>query len=175
MKKEQKSEIVEALGNTIAQRKNFYITDISTLTVAQTNDLRRLCFQKGINMQVVKNTLIAKALEQANIETESFKPVLKGPSAIMFAESYTAPAKLIKEFRSNHTKPVLKAAFIEASLYVGDHMIDTLMSLKSKEELIADVIALLQSPMKSVIGGLQSSAGNKIAGIVKTLSEKESK
>ena len=175
MKKEQKTEIVEALGNTIAAKKNFYITDISTLTVAQTNDLRRLCFQKGINMQVVKNTLITKALEQANIETESFKPVLKGPSAIMFAESYTAPAKLIKEFRSKHTKPVLKAAFIEASLYVGDHMIDTLMSLKSKEELIADVIALLQSPMKSVIGGLQSSGGNKIAGIVKTLSEKESK
>jgi len=175
MKKEQKTEIVEALGNTIAAKKNFYITDISTLTVAQTNDLRRLCFQKGINIQVVKNTLITKALEQANIETESFKPVLKGPSAIMFAESYTAPAKLIKEFRSKHTKPVLKAAFIEASLYVGDHMIDTLMSLKSKEELIADVIALLQSPMKSVIGGLQSSGGNKIAGIVKTLSEKESK
>ncbi len=174
MKKEQKFEIAEALGNTLAQQKNFYITDISTLTVAQTNDLRRLCFQKGITMQVVKNSLIAKAMMQANMETEPFKPVLKGPSAIMYAESYTAPAKLIKEFRATHPKPVLKAAFIEASLYVGDHMLDTLMTLKSKEELIADVIALLQSPMKSVIGGLQSSGGHKIAGIVKTLSEKES-
>jgi len=172
MKKEQKSEIADILGGVIAERRNFYITDISTLTVAQTNDLRRLCFQKGVQIQVVKNTLIRKALSNANIETESFKPVLKGPSAIMFAENYTTPAKLIKEFRSNHTKPVLKAAFIEASLYVGDDMIDTLMTLKSKEELIADVIALLQSPMKRVLGGLQSG-GNKIAGIVKTLSEKE--
>jgi len=172
MKKEQKSEIVGALGGVLEKRKNFYITDISTLTVAQTNDLRRLCFQKGVQMQVVKNTLIRKALSDANIETDQFKPVLKGPSAIMFAENYTTPAKLIKEFRASHPKPVLKAAFIEASLYVGDNMIDTLVSLKSKEELIADVIALLQSPMKSVIGGLQSG-GNKIAGIVKTLSEKE--
>ncbi len=172
MKKEQKSEIVGALGGILEKRKNFYITDISTLTVAQTNDLRRLCFQKGVQMQVVKNTLIRKALSNANIETDQFKPVLKGPSAIMFADNYTTPAKLIKEFRSSHTKPVLKAAFIEASLYVGDNMIDTLVSLKSKEELIADIIALLQSPMKTVIGGLQSG-GNKIAGIVKTLSEKE--
>jgi len=175
MKKEQKTEIVELLSGTLATRKNFYITDISTLTVEQTNDLRRLCFKKGVTMQVVKNTLIEKALEQANIEIESFKPVLKGPSAIMFAESSRGPAALIKEFRSNHTRPILKAAYIESSLYVGDNMIDTLMTLKSKEQLIADVIALLQSPMKSVIGGLQSSGGNKIAGLVKTLSEKESK
>jgi len=172
MKKEQKIEIADALGGVIANRGNFYITDISTLTVAQTNDLRRLCFQKGVQIQVVKNTLIRKALANANVETDQFKPVLKGPSAIMFAENYTTPAKLIKEFRTTHPKPVLKAAFIEASLYVGDNMIDTLISLKSKEELIADVIALLQSPMKRVIGGLQSG-GNKIAGIVKTLSEKE--
>src|ERR1039458_5887374 len=130
MKKEKKSEIIDGLGKTIAERKNFYITDISTLTVIQTDDLRRLCFQKGVQMQVVKNTLIRKALEQASIETESFKPVLKGPSAIMFADSYTTPAKLIKEFRATHTKPVLKAAFIEQSLYVGDDMIDTLISLK---------------------------------------------
>src|ERR1700744_2890419 len=114
MKKEQKSEIVEALGNTIAEKGNFYITDISTLTVAQTNDLRRLCFQKGVKMQVVKNTLIRKALSQANIETDPFMPVLKGPSAIMFAENSKTPAKLIKEFRASHEKPVLKAAYIEA-------------------------------------------------------------
>jgi large subunit ribosomal protein L10 len=173
MKKEQKSEIVNGLTETLASNRNFYITDISTLTVVQTNNLRRLCFQKGISLQVMKNTLIEKALEAAQIETAQFEPVLKGASAIMFAENYTAPAKLIKEFRATNPKPVLKAAFIEDSLYIGDHMIDTLTTLKSKEELIADVIALLQSPMKNVVSGLKSG-GNKIAGIVKTLSEKES-
>jgi large subunit ribosomal protein L10 len=173
MKKEQKSEIVSGLTESLTSNRNFYITDISTLTVVQTNDLRRLCFQKGISLQVVKNTLIEKALEAAQIETAPFAPVLKGASAIMFAENYTAPAKLIKEFRAKYPKPVLKAAFIEESLYIGDHMIDTLTTLKSKEELIADVIALLQSPIKNVVSGLKNG-GNKIAGIVKTLSERES-
>jgi len=108
-----------------------------------------------------------------SIGTAEFSEVLRGPSAIMIAESYTAPARLIKEFRAKYPKPVLKAAFIEESLYVGDHLLDTLTTLKSKEELIADVVALLQSPMKNVIGGLKNG-GNKIAGILKTLSEKES-
>jgi large subunit ribosomal protein L10 len=173
MKKENKEEIVNALSESVAQSGNFYITDTSGLTVNQTNALRRLCFERGIKMQVVKNTLIRKALEQANIETEGFAPVLKGSSSIMFAESFTAPAKLIKEFRTSNPKPVLKAAYIEQSLYVGDDKIETLLTLKSKEELIADVIALLQSPMKNVISGLQGSGGQKIAGILKTLSEKE--
>jgi large subunit ribosomal protein L10 len=173
MKKEQKTVIVNDLTDTLSTQRNFYITDISALTVVQANDLRRLCFQKGISLQVVKNTLIEKALEAAKFETGQFEPVLRGPSAIMFAENYTAPAKLIKEFRAKHPNPVLKAAFIEDSLYVGDDMIDTLTTLKSKEELIADVIAMLQSPMKNVIGGLKNG-GNKIAGILKTLSEKES-
>src|SRR3569833_2725861 len=117
MKKEQKSVIVSDLTETLSTQKNFYITDISALTVVQANDLRRLAFQKGISLQVVKNTLIEKALEGAKIETGQFEQVLKGPSAIMFADNYTAPAKLIKEFREKHPNPVLKAAFIEESLY----------------------------------------------------------
>jgi len=174
MKKENKFEIVQGLSEILVANPNFYIADISELTVNQANGLRRLCFSKGVSIQVVKNSLIEKAMEQAKIETADFAPVLKGPSAIMFAESSTAPAKLIKEFRATHKNPVLKAAYIEDSLYVGDHMIDTLVSLKSKEELIADVIALLQSPIKNVISGLKASSGEKIAGLVKTLSEKES-
>lgn len=172
MKKDEKFEIVNELADTLTANRNFYITDISELTVSQTNNLRRLCFQKGVRLQVVKNTLIEKAMERSNIETKPFESVLKGASAIMFAENYTTPAKLIKEFRASSPKPVLKAAYIEDALYVGDNMLDTLTTLKSREELIADVVALLQSPIKNVISGLKSG-GDKIAGIVKTLSEKE--
>jgi large subunit ribosomal protein L10 len=171
MNRQQKEEIVNALTEHLSSAKNFYVADISALTANQTNALRRLCFQRGVNMQVVKNTLIEKALEQANIETGELQTALKGASSIMTAESSTAPAKLIKEFRASHDKPVLKAAYIEESLYVGDHMLDTLLNLKSKEQLIGEIIGLLKSPMQNVISGLQSG-GQKIAGIVKTLSEK---
>jgi large subunit ribosomal protein L10 len=162
------------LSEMLTTNRNFYITDISKLTSNQTNGLRRLCFSKGITLQVVKNSLIEKAMGQANIENAEFAQVLRGPSAIMLAENSTAPAKLIKEFRGKDKSPVLKAAYIEDSLYVGDDLLDTLITLKSKEELIADVIALLQSPIKNVISGLKASSGEKIAGLVKTLSEKES-
>jgi len=174
MKKEDKREIVQELGEIFAANRNFYITDISALTSNQANGLRRLCFQKGVSLQVVKNSLIEKAMDHANIQDAEFANVLRGPSAIMYAESSNAPAKLIKEFRGKGKVPVLKAAFIEESLYVGDDMIETLITLKSREELIADVVALLQSPIKNVISGLKASSGEKIAGLLKTMSEKES-
>jgi large subunit ribosomal protein L10 len=171
MNKQQKEEIVNALSEHLSTSKNFYVADISNLTANQTSALRRLCFERGVSMQVVKNTLIQKALEQANIETGEMQGALKGSSSIMTAESSTAPAKLIKEFRASNDKPVLKAAYIEESFYVGDNMLDTLLTLKSKEQLIGEIIGLLKSPMQNVISGLQGG-GHKIAGILKTLSEK---
>ena len=173
MKRETKHEIANELSQTLAEKKNFYIADVSTLTVNETNQLRRKCFEKDISIQMVKNTLIRKALEDANINADEFAEVLKGPSSLMISENVNAPAKLIKEFRKAHSRPVLKAAYIEESLYIGDDKIDTLVSLKSRDELIADVVALLKSPMQNVISGLQGG-GHKIAGILKTLSEKES-
>ena len=171
MRRENKEEIVSALSEAFTASRNFYVADISTLSVNQTNALRRLCFERGVTLQVVKNTLIEKALEKANIQADGLVESLKGPSSVMFAENSKSPAKLIKEFRASHPKPVLKAAYIEESLYVGDENLDMLITLKSREELIADVVALLQSPIKNVVSGLKGG-GNKIAGILKTLSEK---
>ncbi|RYE59085.1 MAG: 50S ribosomal protein L10 [Sphingobacteriales bacterium] len=171
MRRENKEEIVAALSETLTASRNFYVADISTLTVNQTNALRRLCFERGVTLQVVKNTLIEKALEKANIQADGLVESLKGPSSIMFAENSKSPAKLIKEFRAANPKPLLKAAYIEESLYVGDENLDMLITLKSREELIADVVAILQSPIKNVVSGLKSG-GSKIAGILKTLSEK---
>lgn len=173
MRREEKHEIVDELSSLLAEKKNFYVADISDLSVNDTNALRRLCFERGIEIQVVKNTLIRKALEKAEMFQDDMGGVLKGSSSIMFSDNFTAPAKLIQEFRKAHPKPVLKAAFIEESLYVGDNQLDTLLSLKSREQLIAEVVALLQSPIRNVISGL-SGQGSKIAGILKTLSEKES-
>ena len=171
MRRENKEEIVAALSETLTASRNFYVADISTLSVNQTNALRRLCFERGVTLQVVKNTLIEKALEKANIQADGLVESLKGPSSIMFAENSKSPAKLIKDFRAANPKPLLKAAYIEESLYVGDENLDMLITLKSREELIADVVALLQSPIKNVVSGLKSG-GSKIAGILKTLSEK---
>ena len=173
MNRENKSDIVAELTAKLSASRNFYIADIADLSANQANELRRLCFARGVSMQMVKNTLISKALIAAEINEEEFQPALKGSSSILMAESFTAPAKLIKEFREKNPKPILKAAYIEESLYLGDESLDTLLTLKSREELIADVVALLQSPMRNVISGLQSG-GSKIAGILKTLSEKES-
>lgn len=172
MKREQKAEVVDNLGEILSANKNFYIVDSSKLTVNQINDFRRICFNEGVTIQVVKNTLIRKALERADIN-EDFSQVLKGTSSIMFAESMTAPAKLIKEFRKTHDKPVLKAAYIQESLFIGDDSLESLLKIKSKEQLIGEVIGMLQSPMQNVISGLKGQ-GSKIAGILKTLSEKES-
>lgn len=171
MKKEEKHEVVLALTETIAEYGNFYITDTANLSVAKVNDIRRKCFENDIKMQVAKNKLIRKAMEAAEGDFSEMFDVLKGSSSILFSKTANAPAKLIKQLRKSGDKPVLKAAYIDSAVFIGDNQLDALVNLKSKEELVADIIALLQSPAKNVISGLQSG-GNKLAGIVKTLQER---
>ena len=171
MKKEEKHEVVLALTETIAEYGNFYITDTANLSVAKVNDIRRKCFENDIKMQVAKNKLIRKAMEASAGDFSEMFDVLKGSSSILFSKSANAPAKLIKLLRKSGDKPVLKAAYIDSSVFIGDNLLDALVNLKSKEELVADIITLLQSPAKNVISGLQSG-GNKLAGIVKTLQER---
>jgi large subunit ribosomal protein L10 len=171
MTKEEKHEVVLALTETIAEYGNFYITDTANLTVAKVNAIRRKCFESDIKMQVAKNTLIRKAMEANGGDYSEIFDVLKGSSSILFSKSANAPAKLIKQLRKTGDKPVLKAAYIDSAVFIGDNQLDALVNLKTKEELVADIIALLQSPAKNVISGLQSG-GNKLAGIVKTLQER---
>ena len=173
MTREEKFALVEELKGKFDQSQFFYVTDSSTLTVEQTTSLRKLCFENGVEMKVVKNTLVKKALESFPEERgyEKIYDALKGPTAIMFTETSNSPAKLIKEFRSTHEKPVLKAAYIDTDVYVGDDQIEVLAKLKSKEELIGEIVTLLQSPAKNVISALQSG-GSTIAGLVKALEER---
>ena len=171
MNKDEKHELVLALTEQIKEYGNFYITDTSNLTVAKVNDIRRKCFESNITMQVAKNTLIRKAMEASAGDFSPIFEALKGSSSILFSKSATAPAKLIKQLRRTGEKPILKAAYIDAAIFVGDNQLDTLVNLKSKEQLIGEIIGLLQSPAKNVISGLQSG-GNKLAGIVKTLQER---
>jgi large subunit ribosomal protein L10 len=173
MNREEKEVIIGEIAELLTQYPNVYVTDTSALTVEKTNQLRRLCFSKGIKMLVAKNTLIRKAMEKK--DGEAFNDLfasLKGTSALMFCETGNVPAKLIKEFRkSGSEKPLLKGAYIDTAIFLGDNQLDTLSAIKSKNELIGDIIALLQSPAKNVVSALQSSGG-KLAGIVKTLSER---
>jgi len=175
MTKEEKTKVIGELADKFSAVNYFYVTDSSGMTVAQVNKFRRMCFEKGIEYKVVKNTLIEKALEKANVGdyAEFYNNVLKGTSAIMFtSESGKLPAEVLKSFRKGGGKlPVLKGASVDGSFFYGDDSIDLLTKLKSKNELIGEVIGLLQSPAKNVISALQSS-GSKLAGIVKTLSEK---
>jgi len=171
MNKDEKHELVLALTEQIKEYGNFYITDTSNLTVAKVNDIRRKCFESDITMQVAKNTLIRKAMEASAGDFSPIFEALKGSSSILFSKSATAPAKLIKQLRRTGEKPILKAAYIDSAIFVGDNQLDTLINLKSKEQLIGEIIGLLQSPAKNVISGLQSG-GNKLAGIVKTLQER---
>jgi large subunit ribosomal protein L10 len=171
MNKEEKHELVLALTEQIKEYGNFYITDTSDLTVAKVNHIRRKCFESDITMQVAKNSLIKKAMENIDGDFSSLYDVLKGSSSILFSKSSTAPAKLIKQLRKTGEKPILKAAYIDSAVFIGDKQLDTLINLKSKEQLIGEIIGLLQSPAKNVISGLQSG-GNKLAGIVKTLQER---
>ncbi len=174
MRKEEKTQIIENLAAQLAETPNFYITDISGLNAQKTAMLRRACFEKEIKLMVVKNTLLRKALERNAVsDTEAIYSILEGPTAVMFSQTANTPAKLIKEFGKEHGKPVLKGAFVQECAYIGENQLDALVSIKSREELIGDIIGLLQSPVKNVISGLVSNGGGKIAGIVKTLSEKE--
>ncbi len=172
MKKEEKVVIIGEITELLNKYPNIYITDTSALTVAKTNQLRRLCFNEGVKMLVAKNSLIQKAMEKNNAEAYSgLFEALKGTSALMFSETGNVPAKLIKEFRRKNKKPLLKGAYIDTAIFLGDSQLEMLSSIKSKNELVGDIIALLQSPAKNVISALKSSGG-KLAGILKTLSER---
>ncbi len=174
MRKEEKTQIIESLAAQLELTPDFYLADISGLNAEKTAKLRRACYEKEIKLVVVKNTLFRKALEQKGLtDSELLFPVLEGPSAVMFTTTANAPAKLIKEFGKEHGKPVLKGALVQECAYVGENQLDALVSIKSREELIGDIIGLLQSPAQNVISALQSSGGGTIAGLVKTLSEKE--
>lgn len=173
MKREEKDQIISSLVENLSKYNCFYLTDISTLTVEKTNQLRRLCFDKNVKLNVAKNTLIQKALEKLEGDYTGLFPALKGSTAIMYSDTGNVPAKLIKEFRKKAERPLLKGAWIDSSVFLGDNQLDSLVSLKSKDELIADIIALLQSPAKNVISGLQSG-GQKLSGILKTLEAKGS-
>ena len=176
MKKEDKALVIENLSAQLKETPNFYVVDISGLNAEQTVKLRRTCFEKGIQLDVVKNTLLHKAIETlGNEEIEQIFPALEGPTALMFTEAPNTPAKLIKEYnKKGSEKPALKAAYVQECAFVGADKLDELVAIKSREELIADIVALLQSPARNVISALES-AGGKLAGIVKTLSEKEEK
>ena len=174
MKKEEKQLMIDDLSKSLDENNIIYITDISNLDAIATSALRRQCFAKNIKLSVVKNTLLKKAME--NVQGKDFTglyDILPGPTAIMLSDVGNLPAKLIKDFRKKNDKPVLKGAFVEESIYIGDDKLNSLVEIKSKEELLGEVIGLLQSPAKNVISALTSSK-SKIAGIVKTLSEKES-
>jgi large subunit ribosomal protein L10 len=172
MKREDKNKIIDNLTDTLNSSKHFYITDISELNAEDTNMLRRKCFEKDIRLIVVKNTLLKKAMDNCTKDYKDFYEILKNSTSLMLSESGSLPAKLIKEFRKNHERPVLKAAFVEEALYIGDEQLDFLASLKSREELVADIIIILKSPMNNVLSALQSGR-NKLAGMMKTLSEKK--
>lgn len=172
MKKEDKFQVIESITEKLENNEIFYLTDTSELDVETINRLRRLCFKKNVTMQVVKNTLLRKAMEKSSKDFEKLYDVLKGATSLMVSDTGNVPAKLIKEFRKTSPKPILKGAYIQESIYVGESQLDILESLKSKEELIGDIIGLLQSPAKNVISALKSG-GNTLAGVVKTLSEKE--
>jgi large subunit ribosomal protein L10 len=171
MTRDEKAKVIDNLAQEISKAKHFYLTDISALNAEDTSKLRRKCFERDIRLVVVKNTLLKKALEKCEGQYDELYSVLKDSTSIMFTETSSAPAKLIKEFRKTHKRPLLKAAFVEESIYIGDTQLESLSSIKSKEELIGDIIAILQSPAKNVISALQSG-GNNLAGIIKTLSEK---
>jgi large subunit ribosomal protein L10 len=171
MKKSEKNEFIDALAEKLHTVNNFYLTDISDLNVETTSKLRRLCFKRNIQIRVVKNTLLKKAMEKSGKDFQELYGIMKGSTSIMFSEVANDPAKLIREFRRTSPKPILKGAYIQETVYLGDDQLIALTNIKSKDELIADVIAMLQSPLKNVVSAL-SSGGNKLSGIVKTLSEK---
>jgi large subunit ribosomal protein L10 len=171
MNREEKNAIIEDLTNKLNATSHFYLTDISELNAEKTSNLRRMCYKNEIKLVVVKNTLLKSALEKSERNFEELYETLVGPTSVMFAETGNAPGKLIKEFRKKNNKPVLKAAYVEESFYIGDEQIDALANIKSKDELIADLVALLQSPMQNLMSQMQSGANN-IHGVLKTLSEK---
>ncbi|NOQ92961.1 MAG: 50S ribosomal protein L10 [Flavobacteriaceae bacterium] len=171
MTREEKSQVIDELTGKLTDNNIIYLADISGLNASDTSNLRRACFKANVNLAVVKNTLLAKAMEKSDKDFGELPEVLKGNTSIMMSDTGNAPAKVIKEFRKGSKRPILKGAYVEEAIYVGDDQLDALVSIKSKEELIGDIITILQSPAKNVISALQSSGG-KLSGILKTLSEK---
>ncbi|WP_294823058.1 50S ribosomal protein L10 [uncultured Flavobacterium sp.] len=171
MTKEEKSRVIEDLTAQLAGTNVVYVTDISGLNAENTSNLRRACFKAGIKLEVVKNTLLEKAMESLDNNYGELPSILKGSTSIMIAENGNAPAKIIKEFRKKSDRPVLKGAYIHEAVFIGDNQLDALVALKSKEEVIGEIIGILQSPAKNVISALKSG-GSTIAGLVKTLSER---
>lgn len=171
MTRKEKANVIQDLTSQLADSSTIYLADISGLNAAQTSDLRRAAFKANVKLAVVKNTLLAKAMEASEKEFGELPEVLKGNTSLMFSEVGNAPAKLIKNFRKKSDKPLLKGAFVEEAIYIGDENLDKLVSIKSKEEMIGEIIGLLQSPAKNVISGLKAGGG-KLAGILKTLSER---
>lgn len=172
MKRSEKLEIIDNLTKEINSYNHFYLADVADLNAEDTSSLRRLCYNEQVKLIVVKNTLLRKALENSDKKADELYEVLKGNTSIMLSEVGNVPAKLIKEFSRKHKKPVLKAAYVEESVYVGENQLDALISVKSKNELLGELVGLLQSPIKKVLGQLQSG-GTTIHGILQTLSEKE--
>jgi len=172
MTREEKSQIIEDLTTQLTEGSIIYLADISGLDALSTSNLRRACFKADVKLAVVKNTLLAKAMEKSEKDFGELPEVLKGNTSIMISETGNAPAKVIKEFRKTSDKPVLKGAYVEEAIYIGDDQLDALVNIKSKEEVIGEIIGLLQSPAKNVISALKSG-GQTLSGIIKTLSEKE--
>jgi large subunit ribosomal protein L10 len=174
MTREEKNQLIEDITAALESSATVYITDIAGLDAENTSNLRRACHKADVKMTVVKNALLKKAMERSTKDFGELSSVLKGNSSIMIAEAGNAPAKLIKEFRKKSPKPILKGAYIEEAIFIGDTQLDALTNLKSKNELIGDVILLLQSPIKTVVSGLQGNGGQTIAGLIKALEERNS-
>jgi large subunit ribosomal protein L10 len=172
MTREEKSQVIEDLTAQLAENSNIYLADISGLDADTTSRLRRACFKAGVKLAVVKNTLLTKAMEASDRDFGELPEILKGNTSMFLSEVGNAPAKVIKEFRKKSEKPFLKGAFVEETVFVGDNQLDALVDIKSKDELIGEIIGLLQSPAKNVISALQSGGG-KLSGILKTLSQRE--
>lgn len=172
MTREEKNQVIEELTAVLADNNVVYLADTSGMTVEATNKLRKACFEKSVQLRVVKNTLLKKAMEKSDKDFSELFQTLHGTTAIMLSDVGNVPAKVIKDFRKKAEKPSVKGAYVESDCYVGADLVETLASIKSREELIGEIVGLLQSPIKNVVSGLQGSAGQKIAGLVKTLEKR---
>ncbi|MDG2372528.1 MAG: 50S ribosomal protein L10 [Flavobacteriaceae bacterium] len=171
MKKAEKIKVIDDLTSKLKSSKNLYLTDISGLNASESSDLRRACYKANVKLSVVKNSMLARAMDASDKDFGEIKDVLKGNTSLMFSEAGNIPARVIKDFRKKLDKPILKAALIEEAIYIGDDQIETLVAIKSREELIGEIIVLLQSPTKNVISALKSGSSN-LSGVLKTLSER---
>lgn len=172
MTRQEKIKVVDNLTNSLNNNEVIYVADLSGLNAKKTTELRRACFKYNIKLQVVKNTFLSKAMKESKKDFDNLSTILKGNTSIFLSDTPNAPAKLIKEFRKKAEKPLLKGAYLDESIYLGDAQLDVLANIKSRQELIGDIVGLLQSPIKNVVASLKSG-GQKISGILKTLSEKQ--